>query len=511
MGRVLAAMGLVLGGLTTVTGCGSGGSGGGGGFTDLVDWGYATGGGSPTGVMGATQGGVQDMGLARALVDAGQVPPAAAFVVEGMFSEYDLGLQGPPPDARLSLTPGLGIAPAADGTSAAWLQLAMSSDLDPDTWQRPTVGIVFCLDVSGSMGWDYQAGDLSTPLPAQLAGKVVVDIARKLATTDRIAIVTFAERATKVYGSVPGGDPDRVVELLRELTYGGSTDLAQGLDLAFAVAAQMAPVVDEPRVLLLSDQQPTLGLNRQVGLDAMIADAAAQGIGLTAVSIGLGLAPELTDRLSANRGGNAFTVFDEDDVDRLVAEQWPHLATPLAYDLRVQAALPAGWSMAESFGFGSGVGADAVNLTVTTVFPSGRRGALLLCLTPPAGVWPAPFTVGGSLRYELPDGTAVERTFSSAYAGQAVDAGGRWFEQRGVGRTVALALLVSAMRTAAEQYASSREAAAATLNAALLRFQSDLAALGADPIADELDFGSQLLALMRAGAEQGSLYGAVEF
>ena len=49
---------------------------------------------SPTGDFGATQGGVQDMGLARELIASGRVPPAEAFVVEGMFSEHDLGLTG---------------------------------------------------------------------------------------------------------------------------------------------------------------------------------------------------------------------------------------------------------------------------------------------------------------------------------------------------------------------------------------------------------------------------------
>ncbi len=44
--------------------------------------------------MGATQGGVQDMQLARELIASGMVPPPEAFTVEGMFSEHVLPLAG---------------------------------------------------------------------------------------------------------------------------------------------------------------------------------------------------------------------------------------------------------------------------------------------------------------------------------------------------------------------------------------------------------------------------------
>ena len=46
------------------------------------------------GDLGATQGGVQDLGSARELIDNGRVPPPESFVVEGMYSEHDLGLPG---------------------------------------------------------------------------------------------------------------------------------------------------------------------------------------------------------------------------------------------------------------------------------------------------------------------------------------------------------------------------------------------------------------------------------
>ena len=48
------------------------------------------------GGFGVTPGGAQDMGHARALIEAGQIPSSADYTVEGLFSEHDLPLDGAP-------------------------------------------------------------------------------------------------------------------------------------------------------------------------------------------------------------------------------------------------------------------------------------------------------------------------------------------------------------------------------------------------------------------------------
>src|SRR5436190_13674457 len=83
------------------------------------------------GTFGATQGGVQDMRFARELVAAGQVPPPEAFVVEGMFSEHDLPLDGAPCTRTFCARAAAGIAPTPAGTDASWVQLGLASSIDP--------------------------------------------------------------------------------------------------------------------------------------------------------------------------------------------------------------------------------------------------------------------------------------------------------------------------------------------------------------------------------------------
>lgn len=54
------------------------------------------------------------MRLARDLIADGRVPPPEAFVVEGMFSEYDLPLPGETCARTLCLQAAIGVAPDID-------------------------------------------------------------------------------------------------------------------------------------------------------------------------------------------------------------------------------------------------------------------------------------------------------------------------------------------------------------------------------------------------------------
>ena len=73
---------------------------------------------------------------------------------------------------------------------------------------------------------------------------------------------------------------------------------------------------------------------------------------------------------------------------------------------------------------------------------------------------------------------------------------------------MALAVLVSGMREAAERYVneSDRESAVAHRTAVRDRFVADAAALGDASLDAEIAFTEALLALMVAGAPQGDLY-----
>ena len=75
------------------------------------------------------------MALARRKIAEGQVPRAEDFVIEGLSSEHDLPLEGPPCEDRQEV----------------FVQVGMSSHVDPATFRRKPLDAALVIDHSGSM------------------------------------------------------------------------------------------------------------------------------------------------------------------------------------------------------------------------------------------------------------------------------------------------------------------------------------------------------------------------
>ena len=141
------------------------------------------------------------------------------------------------------------------------------------------------------------------------------------------------------------------------------------------------------------------------------------------------------------------------------------------------------------------------------MFLSRKKGALLLELAPAANVAVKSLALSGTLSFQRPDGTPVIQSLAVDAAGAMVDATGRYFAQPSVGKSVALAVLVSGMKAAATLYTSDHGRAVAQMTHVLARITEDNKAL-ADPALDpEVQLAADLLGLMQKDAPQGNLYG----
>lgn len=450
------------------------------------------------GEFGATPGGIQDMKLARDLIAQGQVPPPEAFVVEGMFSEHDLPLAGAPCERTLCLRAAAGVAPDLDEAPRGWVQVGMSSRINPETYQRPSVTVIATVDVSGSMGWRY--GDNS---PGEMSRALLRRVADELGAEDRIAIVTYGSEVDTRLELVAGDQHGRVREVIDELDEAGSTNMEGGLVRAFAIARQALGSTDEVRVMLFTDAQPNVGATSPSQFEQMAGEAADDGVSLTVFAMGLGASQELTLAMSALRGGNAFGITDPSAIERVMEESWPYLLAPIAYDLELVVQPSDGVSVSRGFGF-PGQGEEGASLEVASVFLSKRKGALLLELS---GLGEQGFKANAALSYETRDGERVEQTLEAHHDGQGLDERGHSFEQRSVAKATALALLVSGMREAAEAYQGDAAVAVERMTTVAERIGADAAALDDEALDAEVELAQALLALMESGAPQGDLYG----
>jgi Ca-activated chloride channel family protein len=456
-----------------------------------------------SGDFGATQGGVQNMSFARELVVQGKVPPAGAFLAEAMFSEHDLPLEGAPCAKTLCLRGAMGIAPNAAGESSAWVQVGMSSSIDPPTYERPSVAVIATVDVSGSMGWGYSNG----ASPGEIARKLLTGVASRLEADDRFAMVTYGSSVDVPVSLVNGNDP-RIQTAINALGTAGSTNMEAGLKTAYTIGSNALGHADEVRILLFTDEQPNVGATTASEFSDMVAAGADKGVNLTVLGLGLGLGEELMTAMSGLRGGNAFSLMSHDEVAPFFEDNWPWFLGPIAYHLSVAARPTVPLVVAEGYGFPVQSGWSEASFDVASVFLSKRKGALLLRL---ANRESTPLDVAVTnlaLSYQDRAGVLQEETLSVAYRGEALDEHGVFMPQQGIDKAVSLALLVSGMRAAAERYASNPSGAIADLQRTLDRFRADAARLNDAAIHAEAEFWPKLLELMQAGASQGSFYGA---
>ncbi|MFO0612477.1 MAG: VWA domain-containing protein [Polyangiaceae bacterium] len=449
------------------------------------------------GDMGATPGGVKDMTFARTLVEAGRVPPASALLVEAMFAEHDLPLSGAPCTEALCLKSAIGRAPTLEGEAHAWAQIGLSSGVDSDTFVRPATSFIATVDVSGSMGWGGQGS------PGEIARKLLSQITGKLGGNDRVSIVTYGSSVDLELDWVPGNDPG-IPTVIAGLSENGSTNMEAGLERAFQLGEAEAAKGRETRVLLFTDEQPNVGATDPGSFEDLVRDAASHRVGLTVFGLGLGLGAELMQDMAHLRGGNAFSLAEDADVDPFIAENWPWFTVPVAYDLEVHSKPTSGVSVIAGYGFPGGADGPAQSLEVASVFLSKSRGGLLLEL---GGEFKPDSGVDFDLTYLGPNDQAHAVTVSTRIGSAPLDARGVSMPELGVSRATSLAIFVSAMHEAAALYATQPGAAAALLDGALERLHADADASKDADLSAEFTFWTKLAALMHQGAPQGDLYG----
>ncbi len=462
-----------------------------------MDGGGVYSGGPGAGDFGATPGGVQDMGLARELVEQGRVPPAEAFNVEGMFSEHDLPLDGPACSTTLCLRSAMGIAPDETDEGSAWVQIGFSSTINPETFERPSLTVMAVVDVSGSMS--------GTPLSvSQAMMNALID---QLEPSDFFGIVTYGATSQVLLEVTPATDLDRLHGAVNGLSTEGSTNMEAGLRTAFDHLRRADSGTDLHRVWLFTDVQPNVGASSASEFERIVGEAAEDDIGVTVFGVGRGLGQEVMVGMSHLRGGNAFSIFSTEDVAELMEESWPWLACPIAYDLDVDVVPGEGLELAEAYGIPAADDNEEIGMEIASVFLSRNRGAILLRLVGAEGSELAGEPeVEVSLSYESVDGESFTEHLVASVSADELDDRGMTYSQSSVAKTVALAVLVRAMRSAAEAYGDDAESAIVIMEAAVERFEADAESIGDEALDPEAQLARDVLALMREGADQGDMY-----
>jgi Ca-activated chloride channel homolog len=261
----------------------------------------------------------------RRFINSGSLPPKDAVRVEEMINYFTYDYREPEGDKPFSID--------VDTTACPWdtshrlLRIGLKGR-EVANEKRPPSNLVFLLDVSGSM---TPAERL--PLVKQ-AMRLLVD---KLTEKDRVAIVIYAGGSGLALKSTSGNEKEKILRALEELQAGGSTNGAEGIELAYKVAADNFINGGVNRVILATDGDFNVGVTNQGDLIRLIEAKAKTGVFLSVLGVGTDNLKDSTMQKLADKGNGNYAYLDSvDEARKVLVQQINGTLMTIAKDVKIQ-------------------------------------------------------------------------------------------------------------------------------------------------------------------------------
>jgi secreted protein with Ig-like and vWFA domain len=154
---------------------------------------------------------------------------------------------------------------------------------------------------------------------------------------DRVAIVTYAGDSRLVLPSVSAQEKRAILDSVKALTAGGSTNGAGGIKMAYDVARQYYDKEAQNRVILCTDGDFNVGTTNNKTLEEMIGDEAKSGVFLTVLGFGMGnLKDDRLKTLSMRGNGNYGYIDTLDECRKLLVEGLSGTLFAIVKDVKIQ-------------------------------------------------------------------------------------------------------------------------------------------------------------------------------
>jgi len=261
----------------------------------------------------------------RRFINSGSLPPKDAVRVEEMINYFTYDYHEPEGDKPFSID--------LDATACPWdsshrlLRIGLKGR-DMANENRPASNLVFLLDVSGSMSPAERL-----PLVKQ-AMRLLVE---KLTEKDRVAIVIYAGGSGLALPSTNGDRKEAILRALEELKAGGSTNGAEGIELAYKVAANNFIKGGVNRVILATDGDFNIGVTNQGDLIRLIEDKAKSGVFLSVLGVGTDNLKDSTMQKLADKGNGNYAYLDSlDEARKVLVQQVNGTLMTIAKDVKLQ-------------------------------------------------------------------------------------------------------------------------------------------------------------------------------
>lgn len=261
----------------------------------------------------------------RSSLNAGYLPDPASVRIEEMVNYFPYAY--PKPEGDQAFRPTITVMPTPWNPNTRLVNIAIQGAV-PQADIRTPLNLVFLVDTSGSM---EDANKL--PLLKQSLGLML----GQLRAEDQVAIVAYAGAAGQVLPPTKASDTAVIMGALDQLSAGGSTAGAQGLELAYQVADSMAAKGEFSRVLLATDGDFNVGIDDPEALKDYIAKKRESGVYLSVLGFGRGNLDDATmQALAQNGNGTASYIDTLNEARKVLVDQLTGALYPIADNVKIQ-------------------------------------------------------------------------------------------------------------------------------------------------------------------------------
>lgn len=263
--------------------------------------------------------------IVRRKLAEGALPPTAAVRVEEFVNYFGYGYAAP--DGARPFAVHMDAAPSPFNPGRQIVRVGVTTKAKARS-ERKAANLVFLVDVSGSM---------NGPDRIELAKRSLRILVDNLADGDTVSLVTYAG-STRVVLEPTGLDgKDRILGAIEDLTAGGSTAMASGLELAYQQAAKLNKGDVMTRVIVLSDGDANVGNTSHEDMLRSIEGHVKEGITLSTIGFGMGNYKDSTLESLADRGNGAYAYIDTiGEARKVLIEEAGGTFLTIAKDVKIQ-------------------------------------------------------------------------------------------------------------------------------------------------------------------------------
>ncbi|MGP6420845.1 vWA domain-containing protein [Pseudomonas putida] len=261
----------------------------------------------------------------RRLLNQGRLPPEGAVRLEEMVNYFPYDYALPSDGSPFGVTTELAVTPWNPHTRLLRIGIKAS---DRAVAELAPANLVFLVDVSGSM--DRREG---LPLVKSTL-KLLVD---QLREQDRVSLVVYAGESRVVLEPTSGREKAKIRTAIEQLTAGGSTAGASGIELAYQMAQQAFIPKGINRILLATDGDFNVGISDFDSLKQMAVDKRKTGISLTTLGFGVDNYNEhLMEQLADAGDGNYAYIDNLREARKVLVDQLGSTLAVVAKNVKLQ-------------------------------------------------------------------------------------------------------------------------------------------------------------------------------